>query len=304
MATFVGIAGIPAALFDPIRAAPQHKLVGDVDALEKFRAVRDGNGRECYTDRSVLEVRSWIGRMFETTVRPHVSDDVNVIVIYIQQPGGDDFASSISPWALTRRIALPKLHPGPRAAVIRRAANTLTQSINGSMPILRKTAAAVSRELAAGRNRTPILLPMRNFSSPSWQEGFMRLATELGNHGDAENRLLTFRKSIARDYWRRIGSTGRSHFVDDRGVVFQTPAASHYHAIAHLNDGSHTDCFLRGNLRMGSRYPASFHFDCRFEMGGDFLGVLPSCHGQPVGVDGRPYLNIAPNDHIRSAGIK
>jgi hypothetical protein len=205
----------------------------------------------------------------------------------------DAFSGAFFPWTIVVKAELPKRAGNAGARSI---ANLVFQALQSAANRGRSSVKAMTVEAKEWMNRTPLLLPLRNFDSKALRPELAHLFQELPDAQAPGDLLSATRKRIEK-YHPRIGSKkSQKYYVDDRGVRFKMPGR-HMHGVAHRAEGHQTQCFLNGLLRLGGRIVEGFHYDCSVE-GKRMRGSRSNCHDANEDVDG-DYVNIASNDFLR-----
>jgi len=220
-------------------------------------------------------------------------------VIYLAHPWIDTtaFEAHLHPAVIGLRVDLPApvVTDGTEGRIY---INALLAGIAANVPWIVRAVAAVRSELTSRRNRTPLLLPLRNFASDLLEPSIGRLARDLPTAEAPHDRLLAACKEIEalHPYQARGPDKG---FVDDTEIVFRSPGRDLHGGIwANAGEGHNVRCSLNGRFRLGGPIAPGFHFDC---VRGDRLtGDFRNCHDARAAYRGDPHLNIAPNDFVRS----
>jgi hypothetical protein len=227
-------------------------------------------------------------------------------VLLLRQEGVDPTACAdhFRPFALIRTVTLPRTietrgRPGEMSA------NAIADALREAFRPLAKAVGAMATEVTTRLNRTPLLLPLRNFRSHLLRPTVAALWASLSASADpAADIAAACRRIEARHPYGRIGGSNRRCFEDDKRIQFRSPAKAH-HGMAVTTDPPHDPfCFLNGNLRLGGRFAAGFHYDCikdlserRREL--PLKGRFRNCHDGRAQLTGKPHVNIAPNDFCR-----
>ena len=150
-------------------------------------------------------------------------------------------------------------------------------------------------------NSSPLLLPLTHFDNSDVVNGVLELSEiDLENIQDIDP--LSINKKI-----KSLANFGKSEynrncFIDDRNLIFQTPGtAKHGGANLHLsNPNMHKpSCHILSRLRLGQHIPEGFHYDCTYKnkkINEEFY----SCHNQKISVNSKKYVNIYPNNFVRT----
>ncbi len=236
----------------------------------------------------------------EGRTRHNLMENINFILLYL---GGDEsrasatfekfgleaFVTSIAPTADTRYST-----PNDQ----RTAANTLVKDSIQALRHARTLFGAIAEQIKDKDNKTPLLLPVKNFGGGIGRilEG-MREAMLDRNENDKQ-----FRSRIA-GISRRIHTSrhdNRDCFTGRSGLAFKgqrKAGARHGLPPVWADCGHELSCIIRGRLRFGVPYQPGFHYDC--DVSSITKREFPSCHGTVRVKANRQHLNIAPNDNIR-----
>jgi hypothetical protein len=298
----VVLAGVPAAHFNRVqKLAP--RIFGSGTPLVATPLLPDGSGRYrpdvAHAERLVTAL---IKRTFPDGKL--LEDGIGVLILTPKGFDGGAFAETFRPFALTSTIALPEpveIH-GRRGDM---SANNIAAALRVGFPPLARAVRAVMTEVTARLNRTPLLLPLRNFSSDVLDPAIQALWQRLPTSADPASEIAAACRRIeARHPYGRIGGSSRRCFQDDRRIQFRSPARAH-HGMAASKEPPHDQfCWLNGRARLGGRCTDGFHYDCirDFSEGRRELPLtakVSDCHGVPERLTGKPHINIAPNDFCR-----
>lgn len=164
---------------------------------------------------------------------------------------------------------------------------------------------ALHKEVAERPNRTPLLLPIRNFRSKLLRSWMQELQTKLASQQDVSAADSTLKAAVkqfeARYPLVLVEDPQRLQrcYLDDHNVEYHTPGKA-LHGLPHAIDGHPISCILGAYRRLGAPYNAAFHYDCRKGRRGNLKGQFFTCHEvEAVPMEGDPHINIAPNDFIR-----
>lgn len=151
---------------------------------------------------------------------------------------------------------------------------------------------AIIEEIASRRNRSPFILPRRNFSS-------RELEPLLSNFSfNASNCASKVYFKRARERYLALGHphvSDRGGFVDLRGLEFEPSEKEAMHG--EVREENPTFCYLNGALRFGASILKGFHFDVT-RPNGQISGSFTDCRGQALSISNASRLNVFPNDHI------
>jgi hypothetical protein len=149
-------------------------------------------------------------------------------------------------------------------------------------------------------NKTPLLLPARNFSSDELSGMLLRLSAH-GPAADDPVQLLSdhCERFQSRHPMSKDSSTGAMCFRDDRGVLFRAPGRARHGKAWDAQGAPHlVSCYLGAKVRLGASYVRGFHYDC-CSQNGRISGIFKNCHNGDEAVSETTHVNIAPNDFLR-----
>lgn len=165
---------------------------------------------------------------------------------------------------------------------------------------VRKLFGALQREVKERDSRTPLLLPVRNFSSSALNELIVEVQKLRPREQDYDVPLRTLVGSKGLLSVRQVekGRT-RTYFENRNAIRFYGPSkAGPRHGLPSYKAPHNLGCLVNAFFRLGVRYDAAFHYDCRYanrHIGGRF----PNCHSEEQACSLSAHLNISPNDFIR-----
>lgn len=144
----------------------------------------------------------------------------------------------------------------------------------------RKLFGALQREVKERDSRTPLLLPVRNFSSAALNELIIevqKLRPEERDY-DVPLRILVGSKGLLSVREVEKGRT-RTYFENRNAIRFYGPAkAGPRHGLPSYKPPHNLGCLVNAFFRLGVRYHAAFHYDCRYanrHIGGRFPTRAP-----------------------------
>lgn len=172
----------------------------------------------------------------------------------------------------------------------------LTQATAKARAALR----ALKDEINARASSSPLLLPLRNFASKQLAPTLEELARNLPVSQDPAKLLSEHVAQFRHTHPpQRINGRNRDCFVDDDRVEFHPPGSDR-HGFARAGGNHQPHCLLSGTRRLGAPYDRLFHFDCSKGNRGNLSGEFFGCHDIAKATwEGKPHLNIAPNDFVR-----
>ena len=180
-----------------------------------------------------------------------------------------------------------------------RAANEIATSIKRVVRRGESVLPAVSNQVNSNDNRTPFLLPERNFDPSNIRELARSVGTIALEDNDAFEEVKKLVATFEAQYPRFNVPNKRASFKNKQNLLFQGPGSAR-HGFANPNAKGHKKrCLIRGRIRFGARYDPKFHYDC-VDLNDNLAMLWKSCHGQEVSLSpARKHVNIAPNDHVR-----
>jgi hypothetical protein len=185
--------------------------------------------------------------------------------------------------------------------VIRQSGNRLVECLRSASKLARAILGPLKKELTERSNKTPFLLPPRNFKSKTFVNTLQQLQEALVSSPDKTGTIREFAKMVERDHpLKQDDPRNPWFFVDDRNVRFRAPGRDR-HAFArpdYAGDHSYA-CLLSGRRRLGAPFDPAFHYDCT-KAQEKLKAPFHMCHGEDESeMEGDPHLNIAPNDFVR-----
>ncbi len=237
------------------------------------------------------------------TIIPSPNDAV--ILLYLDYPDSrsDQLTKKFFPETIATAIPLPNICnsiQGPKARS-EAATNDVVGNIRRILRNVENSLAAIHKEVTSRDNRTPLLLPIKNFDSSSLVELLNNsMADVLSRANPFEAIRWLTRNFESQCPPRAIDQNPKKYFVDDRKFVFKSPGSDRHGLAWAMGQSGHGDnCFVRSRYRLGAQYDPRFHYDC-FPLRGRLPHNLINCHGEPVSKSAScKHVNIAPNDHIR-----
>jgi len=221
-------------------------------------------------------------------------------LIYIDNNDNEtqNFAAAFAPHILTVGIAW-HANMETTAARVAGSKNELVETLRLNSKNVKTTLDLLKREVGQKANKTPLLLPLKNFTSDVLSKNIFQLHENIVNEPDKQALINRTVRDIQRAHPLTATGGRKSCFVDNRKISFHAPGRDLHGYIR--SDGNHPDiCMISANVRLGAKYPKAFHFDCskdNQQLTGQFYG----CHElECSAAKGDPHLNISPNDHVRA----
>ncbi len=248
--------------------------------------------------------------MFKTHIDGEADQDVGntgFAVVYVRNGNSD---------ALIERELFPFLFLAPVDWTLggygkkerAESKNQLVSPLQKLVARIRKNIGHLASEFSEQMQRTPWLLPVRNFDSECLRESLRAIPTEVMAAADGKTRLSEIGEAFRRKHPPQRNEDGRhrgrNYFVDDGGLMFKPPGHD-LHGF-HRPTPEHTViCAISGKRRLGAPYRRAFHYDCVRHEGKATEAQLFSCHSADRGaVKSEKHINIAPNDFTRPAAQK
>ncbi len=226
--------------------------------------------------------------------------DTGFAVIYVNHPSPSTtvFARRFFPSILC--ILVDWTLDKTSGASVRRSKNQLLNQLKVATEHAKKGIPPIKKEVTERDNRTPLLLPIKNFKSNCLVAELEVLQTDLLHVSDKQQVIGRVIRNIENEHPRQRDDTeryGHSYFVDHRNIMFRPPGKDR-HAFARPQSGHPETCLLSGRRRLGAPYDRAFHYDCTRGTGA-LKDLFFGCHEDPSVHEGTPHLNIAPNDFVR-----
>ena len=181
--------------------------------------------------------------------------------------------------------------------------NMLFQKLSNATKNAKDALSVLQEELIQRSNRTPLLLPQRNFHSKQYLQFLAQLQTDILKNGDKLSTVKDAVRCFKQLYpLRKMGSRDKPCYVDDREIEFHSPGSAR-HGFIRGDDKDHIDhhpsCILGGRRRLGAAFDRQFHYDCQ-RGAGNLQAEFFGCHTDVPSLQvGHPHLNVAPNDFVR-----
>ena len=178
----------------------------------------------------------------------------------------------------------------------------LIQELAEATKRVKKILTHLTKELTERSNKTPLLLPVRNFDIPAVQNMLSEIQRILLA---AVDPTVAIRQRVAKfeqiyppqlDQSRRPPQTV---FTNPQKIRFRAPGKDR-HGSAHPETEGHRDsCVVSAFKRLGAAYHPCFHYDCSRLNQAVLSAQVYGCHSEKNWTRGHPHLNIAPNDAVR-----
>lgn len=296
MRFIIGYAGIPREVFDQVVGKALSIAREDGEFVGKPLA----HGRCGYTNQDAdYFLHNFSDRIARDSHSALNDTAFAVICVRYDDDTTQRFVGRFFPSTLVIQVDwnLPR---GTKKAIAE-GGNELIGLLTAATKKAKKILEALKKEVRERANRTPVLLPVRNFKSEVFYQFLQQLQADLV--AQEEDHLKTLQTQVNRldqQYPMRSDNDYKGFFVDDRGIRFKVPGRAK-HAFARAEQiGHNVTCLLSGHRRLGAPFDVGFHYDCSRGGGGNLQGQFFSCHGkESEAMKGNPHLNIAPNDYVR-----
>ena len=213
----------------------------------------------------------------------------------------DQFLNYFFPEFLTCHIDWQPDYNGTKMAIAN-SANRLYLSLLQECRRVADAQHGLHKELKERSNRTPLLLPFRNFEPSTISQLLVDTQTLLRTERDTSQSIRNLANRFAQDYLHKPQNEAPDAFLNTRNIVFKAPGKDR-HGFARRTGEDHTEkCLLTSRRRLGAPFAPAFHWDCtRLHQPQKNLETRCfECHGEAQKeVEGHPHLNIAPNDYTR-----
>ncbi len=300
-----GYAGIPANVFDGIAKKKNALASGKENEVFLAPPIKSSD-----PVLNLSHVKSLQNKFKETTLKERATfkgrgDHISTIgfaVIYVRtnQKNDDTFEEAFFPSTLVFSVDWKFNN-----IEINKSNKELFDLLLRATTCARVAIEALHKEITECRNRTPLLLPIKNFHSKTLRFQLQELQIDLANQPDKAAKARAVKKTIdsikINHPLTKVDDSKKKQpcFLDDRGIEFHSPGSA-LHGLPSPTDAHPIDCLLGGYRRLGAPFHAAFHYDCVKSGRGNLKGLFHSCHGETGIIEGNPHLNIAPNDFIRS----
>lgn len=288
-------AGIPESIYDAVLKERRDICGDNVEFLS--RSLMQKNDRWGYTES---DSSYFIGK-FEARLRQDHHNKLGATcfaLIYIEHDPDSSYklACDLFPSVLSAPVQW-RLDSGSDHR-LRASKNELVKLLKSTTLAVKKTLPFLAHEVSSRDNSTPLLLPIKNFSSKTLPKELWTLQTRIVIATEKATEIKKTLKVLEHHHPRKkLGSSERLVFVDDKKVAFNPPGA-HRHGLARDSDQHPKMCLVSGRRRLGAPYDRAFHYDCT-KGETTLVGSFAGCHQPHSNMTGNPHLNISPNDHTR-----
>ena len=151
----------------------------------------------------------------------------------------------------------------------------------------------ISGATYAQRKTSPLVLPLRNFSSSVTRE------LKLYWYNDLDQEQISRKIRSFKNRHLQTRSKTKNGYIDEKALVFRPANDSECHGQAHPT-GSQKKAFFCGRFRFGVSLFPGFHFDVSAEKSSSIQCDLHTASGgkRSMRSENRTYINIFPNDFL------
>ncbi|UCV22199.1 hypothetical protein [Ferribacterium limneticum] len=293
-------AGIPTEVFDSV-AKEAKFITGGGNTSHHF--IKHGPDGTPYREFEVRQLVNTFKPYIEQETREKDKDtgEVAFAVFYIRDQESDFvIRDNLFPFLITIPINWELDYSSE--LTLRQSKNELVRQLNTLCIDARKLIVALQRELVEQRQRTPWLLPIRNFRSRHLVPGLYEIQDQLimnEKKPEALSKLTdAFRHHHPPQKRQDSHKSDRRYFVDDSGVMFKPPGKD-LHGFHKPSDGHNEICAISSQRRLGVPYHRALHYDCSKGDGATELNLY-SCHRTELApISSEKHINIATNDYTR-----
>lgn len=295
-----GYAGIPSEAYDYIYRMRKTLTDGNIE----FEGVSHGRAGSAFEHR---HANMLLQRFKERALKNRGNDQLSIgfAVIYVRSDPESTAKFEAAFFPSTLVFPVDWRLAGYRPDEISQSCKELFQLLLQATIRARIAIEALHKEVVERANRTPLLLPLRNFRSKQlrdWMRELQATLTSQQNVSTADSAIKAAAKRFEASHpLKMVEDPKRKHpcYLDDHDVEFHTPGKA-LHGLPHASDGHPVSCILGGYRRLGAPFNAAFHYDCVKGMRGNLTGLFYTCHEPEAAMmEGDRHINIAPNDFIR-----
>lgn len=302
-----GYAGIPAEFYDKIYQ--KRNTLTDKNSTFVGVALRGkSNTLESYDSNKLLY--SFKSHLIE---HQRKQTELGFAVIYVRSntPADEFFEKAFFPTSLV--FPIDWNISGQTPEEINSSISDLFKLLLDATIRARNIIKALRKEVIERANRTPVLLPIKNFRSKHLNEWLINLQDkliQLENSHQADTIVKHATKEFEASCPLKIVEDTKNKkqqpcYLDDNNVEFHSPGKAlhgHPHDLHRLPDdlnGHCITCIIGGYIRLGAPFNPAFHYDCRKGIRHNLKGNFYGCHEDATMMEGHPHINIAPNDFVR-----
>lgn len=220
-------------------------------------------------------------------------------VIYIKPPNSnlENFESLFFPSTLIYPIEWTRQYGSKKK--IAEANNELFRKLEKATKESIKILEAFRKETVEKANRTPFLLPLKNFRSKALIESLEQLQANWLTETDPNEVIKQASSEFERQHPpQRVDYKDKAFYMNPGKIEFHSPGKA-LHGILGSQAGHTIECIMNGMKRLGAPYHPAFHYDCQKGERGNLKGLFFNCHEDEEKMEGDPHINVAPNDFVR-----
>lgn len=289
-----GYAGIPSEAYDYIYRMRNTLTNGNIEF--------EGVAGTPYEPRHYIKL---LHRFKEHTIKNRGNGDIGFAVIYVRADPESTARFEEAFFPSTLVFPVDWHLEGYRPDEINQSCKRLFELLLQATIRARIAIEALRKEVVERANRTPLLLPLRNFRSEQLHNWVRELQGNVVSYQNASDADLAIKAAVKRFEaiypLKKVEDSKRKQpcYLDDREVEFHAPGKA-LHGMPHATDDHLVSCILGGYRRLGAPFNPSFHYDCVKGKKSNLKGSFFGCHGTEAEViEGNPHINIAPNDFCR-----
>jgi len=301
---FIVIAGIPNTLSEGFSLVKEKRFKNKNANLIWSPLPNEQSYSKEYVEKLYCKFARAVEEAIRNESRSGVSPlNATAVVVYLDYDNSNSkiINTTFLPEALVIPVDPPglifqRLPPNKRNALINEFIRRIEKAIKRSEQIL----PAIKKEVTSRDNKTPLLLPVRNFDKPSICKLLEDVCAKFINVDSFAAVKRVTQRFETQNPRISMHDDCEEYFVNPRGIVFKSLRHARHGFARELKGERHPrSCLVRSRLRLGVSFDPKFHYDCVKQR-----GALPSnwhsCHHQNFTTPkGRAHVNISPNDHVR-----
>lgn len=294
-------AGIPNEIFDSINKKSQ--TIAGNNTTAHF--LKHGWHAESYRPHEATQLVTTFMPYRESEAHGDTGDTA-FAVLYVRRGESDTIIKEgLFPFLFTVPVDWNLITHSKQS--LRQSKNDLVNRLNLLSTDTRACLDALQKEFTEQRQRTPWLLPVRNFRSRHLADCLFELQDQL-LEADRKLEVLsrlgnTFQHYHPLQKTQDGHKSDRRYFIDDSAMEFKPPGHE-LHGFHRPGEGHSDICAISARRRLGVPYHRAFHYDCSKGKGAT-KADLYSCHSQQAAlVSSQKHINIATNDYTRPEAQK
>lgn len=296
MKFFFLCAGIPVEIFDQVRN--KRTFIGGNNTTVELLPPVGAYGTP-YTPENIAKYLQTINA--QTKLDDTLDAPPAYAVLYLRAGNDEALTNALFPSIYTCPVDWDGLASDSKMAVSQ-AKNALVNAFAKQATVVRAALTELKREMQEQAQRTPWLLPIRNFRSKHLRTALSTVQLELIKADKKFESLKDINNRFRQEHPPQKQRGNRSFFVDDSGLEFKPPGIF-LHGFHHekFGESAHNSmCYVGSRRRLGVPYVKTFHYDCTRADEKPAVANLCSCHSdEPVNKKASKNFNIAPNDYTR-----